>query len=238
MNIVWKRPDGGVSVTHITPETAQFMARGNSLRPLVAQRVEIQALLDRATEQLAELHAHVVPEEAVDPVLAANIEEVSLIRDRSLANLALIAGYDFIYDNVGLSLADHAGLLQSRAQADWDAALALDPAAPKPEILDWIVVAEGIDMPASREWRGAWTWTTDEPVIDVCPVKAVEVTKERLRRERAPLMAELDVAYMRASEAGDTAAVVAEKERLRNITALADQVPAGDLAALSALSCA
>ena len=56
--------------------------------------------------------------------------------------------------------------------------------------------------------------------------KAKEITKERLRAERAPLLAGLDVAYQRADESGDAekkAEVVAEKQRLRDITQLADQ---------------
>jgi len=54
--------------------------------------------------------------------------------------------------------------------------------------------------------------------------KAVEITKKRLREERGPLLAALDVQYMRATEQGaDTTAIVAEKQRLRDITTLADQ---------------
>ena len=56
--------------------------------------------------------------------------------------------------------------------------------------------------------------------------KAKEITKDRLRQERAPLLSALDVAYQRADEAGDAAKkveVVAEKQRLRDITLLADQ---------------
>lgn len=54
--------------------------------------------------------------------------------------------------------------------------------------------------------------------------KAKAITKDRLRAERAPLLAAQDVAYMRAMEAGqDTSAIVAEKQRLRDITQLADQ---------------
>lgn len=54
--------------------------------------------------------------------------------------------------------------------------------------------------------------------------KAKEITKERLRSEREPLLKEQDVAFQRALETGtDTAAIVAEKQRLRDITALADQ---------------
>ena len=53
--------------------------------------------------------------------------------------------------------------------------------------------------------------------------QAREITKERLRRERELLLQEQDVAYMRAQESGaDTSIIVAEKQRLRDITNLAD----------------
>ena len=54
--------------------------------------------------------------------------------------------------------------------------------------------------------------------------KAKAITKDRLRQERAPLLQAQDVAFQRALEANsDTTAIVAEKQRLRDITALADQ---------------
>jgi hypothetical protein len=54
--------------------------------------------------------------------------------------------------------------------------------------------------------------------------KAKDITKDRLRSERSPLLQALDVQFQRALEtAGDTAAIVAEKQRLRDITQLADQ---------------
>jgi hypothetical protein len=54
--------------------------------------------------------------------------------------------------------------------------------------------------------------------------KAKEITKDRLRQERAPLLVAQDVLYMRATEQGqDTTAIVAEKQRLRDITKLADE---------------
>jgi hypothetical protein len=54
--------------------------------------------------------------------------------------------------------------------------------------------------------------------------KAKDITKDRLRVERAPLLQAQDVAFQRALEEGaDTSAVVAEKQRLRDITQLADQ---------------
>jgi len=53
--------------------------------------------------------------------------------------------------------------------------------------------------------------------------KAKAITKERLRAERTPLLQAQDVAFQRATEEGaDTTAIVAEKQRLRDITQLAD----------------
>ena len=67
--------------------------------------------------------------------------------------------------------------------------------------------------------------------------KAQAITKDRLRAERAPLLAALDVAFQRALESGsDTAAIVAKKQRLRDITSLVDSCTTTD--ELRALSCA
>ena len=55
--------------------------------------------------------------------------------------------------------------------------------------------------------------------------KAKAITKDRLRAERAPLLEAQDIAYMKALEAGqNTAAIVTEKQRLRDVTGLVDQV--------------
>ena len=52
--------------------------------------------------------------------------------------------------------------------------------------------------------------------------KAQDITKDRLRADRKPLLEAQDILYMRAQEAGsDTSAIVTEKQRLRDIT---DQV--------------
>jgi len=53
--------------------------------------------------------------------------------------------------------------------------------------------------------------------------KAKVITKERLRAERTPLLQAQDVAFQRAMEEGaDTSAIVAEKQRLRDITQVVD----------------
>ena len=53
--------------------------------------------------------------------------------------------------------------------------------------------------------------------------KAKDITKERLRIDRKPLLEAEDVKFMKAQEVGeDTTDIVAEKNRLRDITKDAD----------------
>lgn len=67
-------------------------------------------------------------------------------------------------------------------------------------------------------------WELNGTTVTVNLDKAKAITKDRLRQERAPLLVAQDVLYMRATEANqDTTAIVAEKQRLRDITQLADQ---------------
>lgn len=71
-------------------------------------------------------------------------------------------------------------------------------------------------------------------MITVNMDKAKAITKARLRMEREPLLAAQDVAYQRALEtSADTTAIVAQKQRLRDITLLVDA--ADSLDALKAL---
>jgi len=55
--------------------------------------------------------------------------------------------------------------------------------------------------------------------------KAKDITKDRLRAKRKPLLEAQDVAFQRALESGaDTSSIVAEKQRLRDITNQVDAV--------------
>ena len=66
--------------------------------------------------------------------------------------------------------------------------------------------------------------------------KAKDITKERLRQERKPLLEEQDILFMKAQESSaDTTAIVAEKNRLRDITKSVDSCTTTD--ELKALSC-
>jgi uncharacterized protein YdaT len=66
--------------------------------------------------------------------------------------------------------------------------------------------------------------------------KAKDLTKDRLRAERTPLLEAQDVAFQRALESSaDTSTIVAEKQRLRDITNQVDT--ATTLDELKELSC-
>ena len=87
------------------------------------------------------------------------------------------------------------------------------------------------EVPSDRTFRNALKYdlTVDMP-------KAQGITKDRLRQERTPLLTALDVQYQRAQEDGrDTTIIISEKQRLRDVTKLADKAMTLDeLKALSA----
>jgi hypothetical protein len=86
----------------------------------------------------------------------------------------------------------------------------------------------------SRDFRNAWELVDGAVAVNFA--KAQELTKIRLRAEREPLLAAQDVAFQRALEEGaDTSAIVAEKNRLRDVTGLVDT--ATTLDELLALNC-
>jgi len=73
-------------------------------------------------------------------------------------------------------------------------------------------------------------------MITINFTKAQEITKDRLRVERKPLLEAQDIAYMKAQESGaDTSAIVTEKQRLRDITDTVDSMTTLD--ELKAASC-
>ena len=74
-------------------------------------------------------------------------------------------------------------------------------------------------IPQERRFRGAWR---DRGRVAVDMPAAREIHREHLRVLRAPKLAALDTAYMRADEARDQAAktrIAAEKQALRDVTA-------------------
>jgi len=72
-------------------------------------------------------------------------------------------------------------------------------------------------------------WELTDGVVLVNLTKAKDLTKKRLRAERELLLVAQDVLFQRALEtSADTTAIVAEKQRLRDITKLADSCTTTD----------
>ena len=61
--------------------------------------------------------------------------------------------------------------------------------------------------------------------VTVSLAKAKNITKDRLRADRKPLLEAQDILFMKAQEAGtSTSAIVTEKQRLRDITNQVDSM--------------
>jgi hypothetical protein len=79
------------------------------------------------------------------------------------------------------------------------------------------IIVEASSLPTDNDFYDAWELADGKVTVSLA--KATEITKKRLRAEREPLLAAQDVAFQRAQEAGsDTTTIVAEKQRLRDIT--------------------
>ena len=96
------------------------------------------------------------------------------------------------------------------------------------------IIVQDSELPnADNDFFDAWE--LNNGAVSVNLSKAKEITKKRLRAEREPLLAAQDVLFQRAQETGaSTTEIVAEKQRLRDITKLAD--PCTTTAELRALS--
>ena len=84
------------------------------------------------------------------------------------------------------------------------------------------IIVQDSELPqADNDFFNAWELANG--VVTVNLDKAKELTKARLRAEREPLLAAQDVLFQRALEAqADTTAIVAEKQRLRDVTNAVD----------------
>lgn len=117
----------------------------------------------------------------------------------------------FTNDNGGVSVCIPTGELSIEAVQAKDIPLG---------VKSFIVAAESLPE-EDNDFFDAWE--QDKGVVTVNLEKAKQITKQRLRGEREPLLAAQDVAFQRALETGaDTSAIVAEKQRLRDVTSLTD----------------
>lgn len=104
-------------------------------------------------------------------------------------------------------------------QRDIDKTLWTDDEGNKIACDTWRLVDQSA-LPTDRYFRGAWRNSGRKVTVDMPTAREIHRTK--LRRMRAPLLAELDTEYMRADEAGDNAEkkrIATRKQALRDVTA-------------------
>ena len=86
-----------------------------------------------------------------------------------------------------------------------------------------IIVDDATLPQADNDFFDAWELANGSVSVNLDKAKAM--TKTRLRAEREPLFQAQDVLFQRAQESSaDTTAIVAEKQRLRDVTKLVDPV--------------
>lgn len=77
------------------------------------------------------------------------------------------------------------------------------------------------DLPKDQDFFAAWVF--EDGRVHVSMDKAREVANQKIRIARQPLLVKLDVAFQRALETGsDISSIVAQKQKLRDATKLAD----------------
>lgn len=88
-------------------------------------------------------------------------------------------------------------------------------------------IVEDSAIPADRTFRNAWKHGAGAVTVDISMAK--DLTKNRLRAERKPLLEAQDVLFQRALETdASTAEIVKEKQRLRDITKQVDALTSLD----------
>lgn len=96
----------------------------------------------------------------------------------------------------------------------------------------WIAVAYNVEWPNTDWEHEAHRWINGSIVVS--KQAAIELTMERIRREREPLLATLDIQQLRNLESGtDSTTLIAEKNRLRNLTEGLDKLSLSQLRNLS-----
>lgn len=97
------------------------------------------------------------------------------------------------------------------------------------------IAASDATVPSDRHFRNAWTLSGKTITEDLAESK--KIFKNKIREVRTPLLAEEDVVYMKALEAGDSsaqAASVTKKKALRDAPAAKAITDADTIAKLKA----
>ena len=96
------------------------------------------------------------------------------------------------------------------------------------------IIIDASELPQNQDEFFA-AWELNGTAVSVNLTKAKDIAKNKLRTERAPVLATLDVSFMRAVESGNTSlqtAIAGQKQELRDITSHTSITGASDIDSL------
>ena len=99
------------------------------------------------------------------------------------------------------------------------------------------IEASGVTKPSDRHFRNAWVLNSDRDVVTEDLAIAKTMFKDKIREVRTSLLAELDVEYMKALEAGNSSAQTTaknSKQALRDAPAASAITNASNISQLKA----
>lgn len=102
----------------------------------------------------------------------------------------------------------------------------MDASDPQAEIAKWpdeerakiLSATEIVEVPNDRTFRDAWQMVDQR--VDIHMPKAREIYRDKLRQARTPMLASLDIDFLRAAEADDSDAkksIATKKQALRDM---------------------
>lgn len=110
-----------------------------------------------------------------------------------------------------------------------------------PEYAGYTFIAYNVAIPETRDYRDAWDWITNDPVIDINMEKAREIKMKELRIMRNEELAKLDLKFIKAQEkslsednAEELSEIVQKKQELRDLPQNVDLSPLNDVQSLKA----
>lgn len=216
-NIIFKsKTTGEIKPIYITAEVSALFHNApmipeykDRIGVLTASIEGLRAAIEQATREDVEADQRIMqggldPEQIADLVsrlsgLRGRVKQAQADFENAVQELEDLNFLLEMYQKHGTNLSEYAEILQKRSPA---------------ELAGFEPIAYNAVLPEDREYRAAWTWTTDDPAVDISIEAARNVARDQLRAHRNERFAVLDVRISRAMAEGDTAQVQ-EIERQR-----------------------
>lgn len=235
-NIVWKRPDGGVSITILSAEALELQAWAagqvallDEKIPLLAERAALEVALAGCGVQIDRVRARAAAATAAARPIADPAAADAVVAEAPPASDSLIDELVAAQEKQHAEMKAIEEKLATIARLEWVRdSIGFDAHGHEMVLLkrgdipaDHVCVGHALEVPADRTFRGAWVFDEAAGAVTHDLAKCVEIRKEQMRAARSPKLAALDCQWMKATGQGDAAAAAAaeaERQVLRDVT--------------------